>query len=1034
MREVHRQAWRRSVGQKLLEEAHQLFRAWHRNDPKGVLSEAADLLDMILRALSFYGFNSTDLLRVREEKSRSSRGFEREVVRERVHEAASNPGREDFPRLLFIPVDHVTLIHLIKALLVQSQRVSIVSAFYTPAITNLLLNDLTLLTERGGVLRILLSTMGNLNRPEHLEHIPRFVPGAQVRIFHPEGVPLEETPPNFHAKAYLFERGPAQGSMIIGSSNFTQGGFLSNVEWNYYSSAEVNLPFDGVHSPFDQALKEFDRLWNEESVELTETFLRAYRQRYRPVPESLWIASAQADFTARPKLRPNAAQRDALERLAALRAEGVKRAAVVAATGLGKTHLAAFDCKNSGFQRVLFIAHRENLLRHAREIFAQVLGDKDFGVIIGGGQHADRPLNAAFAMIQTLSRPEHLAQFPRDHFEYIVIDEFHHAAAKSYERVLGYFQPRFLLGLTATPERSDGRDVLALCGYNIAYEVRLLDAVDRGWLTPFQYYAIKDPTDYEQISWRGTHYDERELEQALSNDTRMAILVHNLRKYLPYSGKIKALAFCSSIAHAKYAARVLSETYGIASAFLVGEHAADERQSLITRLQNEEDPLQVICCVDVFNEGIDIPKLSHVLLLRPTQSFSLFLQQIGRGLRRAEGKDFVVVIDFVGNYRKAHVAPLALMGYRSLEEAANDCRKVSPSVRTMTLPAACFLDADLEAERIWNREIRLIFDTMPRRERLRAWYQEVCEGLEGKSPQLMDFWGAGGGIDPKVFILEFGGWLRAKLYCEGALPDEEKRLLNTPGEAFLRHVEMELKPTRSYKMAVLRVLLNLPGTSWAVDVIAKGFLNFYLKNREMLFDYDDLAKVPNPDKYPHRRVRSHLLNMPLKYLSNTEKDWFLLSDDRQIFRLKDEIVTFWNDPFFKRLVLDRVNFELALYFQRRRLQQTVYYDPSLLEWGFLLEPSFAERFFLRRQNGMEILAALEPGEKRSVRLTYGDKTFRVLVERSKFLRQHQLVYAQVQELIDMISNRFTPPPRKGQKVFVLKRKDSQHLVQLDAQD
>ncbi|MGQ9484335.1 MAG: DEAD/DEAH box helicase [Desulfosoma sp.] len=352
-----------------------------------------------------------------------------------------------------------------------------------------------------------------------------------------------------------------------------------------------------------------------------------------------------------------------MERLAALRAEGVNRAAVVAATGLSKTHLAAFDFKHSGFQRVLFIAHRENPLRHAREIFAQVFGDKDFGGIFVGGHHADRPMNAAFAMIQTLSRPEHLEQFPRDHFEYVVVDEFHHAAAKSYERVVSYFQPRFLSGLTATPERSDGHDVLALCGYNIASEIRLLDAVDRGWLTPFQYYASYDPTDYEQIIWRGAHYDEGELEQALCNDTRMGILVHNLSIYLPYSGKIKALAFCSSIAHAKYAARVLSDTYGIPSAFLVGKHAADERQSLIARLQNEEAPLQVIRCVDVFNEGIDIPERSHVLLLRPTQSFSLFLQQIACGLRRAENKDFVVVIDFVGNYRKAQVAPLALMGY-----------------------------------------------------------------------------------------------------------------------------------------------------------------------------------------------------------------------------------------------------------------------------------------------------------------------------------------------------------------------------------
>jgi superfamily II DNA or RNA helicase len=399
--------------------------------------------------------------------------------------------------------------------------------------------------------------------------------------------------------------------------------------------------------------------------------------------------------------------------------------------------------------------------------------EPDFGSIPGGGNGRVHDGRAVFAMVQTLGRKKNLRDFAPGAFDYIVIDEFHHGMAASYRRIIDYFQPRFFLGLTATPERMDGRDVLALCDYNIAYEVRLLDAVDRGWLSPFQYFAVYDETDYEQIAWRGTRYDEAELDQALLRDTRTAIIAHNLKKYLPSSGKIKALAFCNTVAHARYTAERLRRDHSIAAVALTGESDDDFRTETISRLRDENDPLEVICTVDIFNEGIDIPELTHVLFLRPTQSFTIFLQQLGRGLRRAPGKNFLVAIDFVGNFRKVHVAPLALAGFTSVEQYAEACRVKGCGEIGEQIPAGCYLNADTDVQRIWDKEIRRIVEgDSSREERLKALYLEVRGDLGESSPTLLDFLGNPHDVDPYLFIRSFGGWLRAKLYCEGDLSDD----------------------------------------------------------------------------------------------------------------------------------------------------------------------------------------------------------------------------------------------------------------------
>jgi len=905
------------IGRTLLIEAHGLYTQWQQQDTEGILRKSADTLEIILAGLKLHGLDETDLLQARQERPNMFGSYDQGLYLQGPASETAHGQIDDIPSFLFTPGQADRLVCLIRSELERSDRAWIASAFYSPGVTNLLISNFIRFMEGGGRLFVLTSTMGNVNRPDHLVHLRDFVPGIQVRVYHPPNIPSDTARPGFHPKAYLFRHRDGRGALLIGSSNFTEAGFLRNVEWNYFSSDEVNLPFDG-QSPFEAILREFMRHWDQESVALSDDFLSAYRTRWEPHPDMgrRGIFEPPAAEWSPPPVRPNPAQVEALENLSRMREHGVKKASVIAATGVGKTHLAAFDYKASGAPRLLFIAHRENILVKAREIFRSVLARQDFGEILGAGRPGSSAPEAVFGMIQTLAKEDTLNRLGPGHFDYLIVDEFHHGMAPTYLRAIDHFNPRFLLGLTATPERMDGRDVLRLCDYNIAYEVRLLDAVDKGWLSPFQYFAIHDETDYRQITWRGTRYDEEELTRALSKDTRTAIVARNLKKFLPSQGKIKALAFCSSVSHALFTARKLTTDHAIEATALTGDAPGDERARTIARLQDENEPLNVICTVDRFNEGVDILEVTHVLFLRPTQSFTVFLQQLGRGLRKSPGKEFLVAIDFIGNFRKAHVAPLALKGYTSTKDFLDDNPRIGrKETFTVAPPAGCHISADVEVRRIWDDEIKTIIRGTSVEDRLRALYNDIRADLDNESPTLMDFLANPYEVDPYVFIKHFGSWLNTKKACEGALPPSEECLMGTPAEAFLRHLEKELSPVRSYKMVVMKVLLSLPGTEWNVNDIAKGFLAYYLGHPGRLADYDDLSRHPSPDTYPLARVKSHLLKNPLKYMSTTARDWFILEQER--FRLKPELAPYWDETFFRRMVEDRVEFTLTRYFHHR---------------------------------------------------------------------------------------------------------------------
>lgn len=912
---------------KLLEEAYELFKVKSSDE---FIKEAADVFEVIQTLAAHHNVSLAQIEAARRSRADKRGAFNDGVYLHAVYakdeQIATTWADDGYLLNPFIVSNSSSpsLLEVLKQELGESVECHIASAFLTRGMINLLKRPLEEFLARGGSLQLLTSTMNDFNNPEDFLHIKELHPELQLKVFHPaidDRVDrFSRVPPSFHLKCFLFKKEDDRNSLIVGSSNLTGGGLSKNEEWNFFSNFEVNLPFNRENdlSAYQLARANYLDYWHKDSVEVAEEFLNYYRSRYeksRQIRANLQQEEKNAATPMRSEPRPS--QLEALKQLAERRRNGVQKTAVIAATGLGKTHLAAFDFAQSGLNNILFLVHRENILTKARETFREVLDKPEFGELFTGKIVASEKKNIAtsdqsvFAMVQTLSRSATLKMFAKDRFDYIVFDEFHHSEAATYKRILEHFESKFFLGLTATPERMDGRDVLKLCNYDISYEARLFEAIDQKWLTPFQYYAIYDPTDYDKIRWTGIGYDEHELEKALSSDTRTEIIINNLKAYLPFSGKIKALAFCSNKGHARY----MSEAFrrrGIDSACLLGESSEGERELIISRLQSEDDPLKVICSVDILGEGVDIPSVSHVLLLRPTESPTVILQQLGRGLRLVRDKEFLVVLNFVGNYRNSYVIPLIMSGIYNV--SAENPLSTPPQFR---LPEGCSVDADIQVHRIWEDDIRKTFSPHRRHDFLIDAYKRMKNEL-GEPPTLLDFLANPEAADPRDFVKIFSNWLRVKEKANDMSPFETK-LLDTPGEKFLQHLEKELNPSKSYKMVVLKVLLadEQHRTSWPVTWIAEGFRTYYLDLPGHKNDCSLLENTTQPDLVALGQFVSLLKKMPLKFLSNTPADCFIFDKDNAMFRLKTEFEPFWQQAEFRSLVSERADYALALYFYRK---------------------------------------------------------------------------------------------------------------------
>lgn len=528
----------------------------------------------------------------------------------------------------------------------SADRVELLCSFLKLSGVNVVRGALEELRWRGVPMRVIATTYMGATDAKAVQELHDL--GAEVKISY------QNASTRLHAKAWLFERNSGFSTGYVGSSNLSAAAMTDGLEWNVRLS---NVLTPGVLAQFRAA---FDGYWNDPefvtySPEQYEELESALRRARSSTGERRLLAAVDTSFL---EVFPRPHQSLMLDHLAAERSRGHHRNLVVAATGTGKTILSALDFRNltEALDRptLLFVAHRESILLQAREAFRAVLRRRGFGEMLVGGKYPHDGRHV-FASIQSLSH-RWLERFGPEHFDVVIIDEFHHAEAFTYRALLDYLNPKELVGLTATPERSDGIDVSdEFFDGRVATELRLWDALDADLLVPFHYFGIADGTDLRSVRVRQGVYDPAELDHLYLDEseggqgkTRLRVIFEEVEQKIADPQRMKALGFCASKKHAHFMADVFNRA-GIGAVSLVGEDNEDVRGDAVTRLLNPDDPLAIIFTVDIFNEGIDIPDVDTILMLRPTQSPTLFQQQLGRGLRRAPGKSVLTVLDFVGN-------------------------------------------------------------------------------------------------------------------------------------------------------------------------------------------------------------------------------------------------------------------------------------------------------------------------------------------------------------------------------------------------
>ena len=521
----------------------------------------------------------------------------------------------------------------------------------------------------------------------------------------------------FHSKGYLFEYENSY-EVIIGSSNITRFALLKNIEWN------ISLISKDKNNSHIEALNDFEYLWNKTHL-LNEELIKNYK-----IILEYSVERWDMDYVSPLKMdiKPNKMQQKALKELRRNRDLGVKKCLIVSATGSGKTYLAAFDARNFDSRRLLYIVHRENILIDAKNTFQKIFkNSKTLGFFTGNKQDLDADF--IFATSSMLAR--HLDYFSKDEFDYICYDEVHHIVADTGSKIFEYFEPEFILGLTATPERMDNKDVLSYFDSNVPYELRLGDAIRNDLVVPFHYYGIRDDLlDY------GNKNNEK-ISDSIVESKNIEFIKQEIEKHRKKGEKLKCIAFCVTKDHARRMKDAFNEI-GYNAESLTSEDSIETRKFVIDKLQNEFDPLEIITTVDILNEGIDIPSINMVLFLRPTESSTIFLQQLGRGLRKFENKEYLTVLDFIGNdYKRSSYIALALgsLGKSTYIEKAYLKGLINTNFNKLDVPGVEIHIDELSKKEIINYLDKVNFN---RKDLLKKDYINFKNYL-GKTPSHMDF-------------------------------------------------------------------------------------------------------------------------------------------------------------------------------------------------------------------------------------------------------------------------------------------------------
>ena len=810
--------------------------------------------------------------------------------------------------------------------------IDIIVSFLMESGVKLIQKDLEEIKDKNIPIRILTGNYLNITQPSAL-YLLKDILGDKVDLRF-----YNDTKRSFHAKAYIFEK-DNEGEIFIGSSNLSRSAWTSGIEWNYRIDQKTNFEdFNYFKNMFEDLFLNHSIIVNDEELErYSKTWKRPkiYSNINNKKEDINYVYEENRNSNITSMFEPRGAQIEALYELKKTRLDGNDKALVVAATGIGKTYLAAFDSRE--FNRVLFVAHREEILKQAYESFANVRIDKWISVIADEeklvadkeelleykvndktaqeyeynmgffmNSTKDTKKDIIFASVQSLGKEKYLNEryFDKDYFDYIVVDEFHHAVSKNYQNIINYFNPKFMLGLTATPDRLDNKDVFSICDYNTVYEATLKTAIDKGWLVPFRYYGIYDESvNYDKVEYKNGKYNEKELEKALSINNRAELILKHYKKYK----STRALGFCTSKSHAEFMAKYFNEN-GVPSCavYSSSEGEYNEERSIALKKLRDED-INVIFSVDMFNEGLDIKSIDMVMFLRPTESPTVFLQQLGRGLRKDKNKKYLNVLDFIGNFKKANLVPYLLKGESKIRES-----NITTIPSEEDYPEDCFIDFDFRLIDIFekiNKANQKIEDKIIEE------YYRIKEYL-GHTPLRTEMFtymdeDLYNNIKKKSKLNIFRDYISFLV----KINESEDTLKDTLGHEFIKFIETT-SMSKTYKLPVLLAFYNNGNMKLKIndEDLYKSFKEFYSKGSngvDMLKD-KSTSKFKTWDKKEYVKLAR---KNPVHFLCKSSSEFFYLDGD--YICLNKELEKFFNNEEFINSVKDAIDFRTKEYYKNR---------------------------------------------------------------------------------------------------------------------
>ncbi|WP_149304151.1 DUF3427 domain-containing protein [Pareuzebyella sediminis] len=739
-------------------------------------------------------------------------------------------------------------------------------AFVTTSGVATIINKLKELEDREIKGKILVSQYLNFTQPEALKRLLQFK-NIDLRI---------ATTGNSHTKGYIF-KSKEHYNLIIGSSNLTAQALSTNKEWNIKISA---LDESGI---VEKVLSEFHYDF-EKGTSVTVKYILSYEEIYQKQFLLNQHNNPQNLSESQSQISPNSMQIEALENLRNLRAEQKTKALIISATGTGKTYLSAFDAKAFNPKKLLFVVHRLTIAKDSLHTFQNIFGDDKTMGLYSGSQ---KELNCdfVFSTVQTISKSTHLDNFAKNHFDYIIIDETHRSGADSYLRLIKHFEPKFLLGMTATPERTDGNDIFQLFDHNIAYEIRLSRAMKEEMLSSFHYYGVTD------LSIENIEVDKKSDFRYLISNERVERIIEQAKFYGSDNGITRGLIFCSR----KKEAVELSQLFnlkGFKTIALTGDSSEEERARSIEKLETDNlgEKLDYIFTVDIFNEGIDIPKINQIIMLRPTESAIVFIQQLGRGLRKVEGKNYLTVIDFIGNYENNYLIPIALYGDTSYNK--DSLRKLITEGSRM-IPGASTINFDeITKERIFQS---IDSANMKLFSELKKDYNLLKFKL-GRMPMMMDFI-EHGSRDPFLFVdysnSFYNFYLKVDKVEKPALSKKQAKLL----ELFSKEIN---NSKRLEESLILKLLIE------SGQLSVKELKELVIKKYGYSISDETIKSCVSNLNFEFVREKKGGKMLSAKKIYDFE----ILSIKSGIFVLSNQFIANLNQEVFKRFLLDSTNYSI----------------------------------------------------------------------------------------------------------------------------